>query len=159
MFIGHLWKWVEDCVCLNTTLAGGWYKWILVIQVNIGDTSEYWWYKWILVNSFDTSEYLWIFSRQVNIDYLIHVHHNASQKCFFFLWSFFGWKREREKKDASSKVFCRYPSHGYCQEQNEMKMGTCISGKQNRNGSLQVGNIKWNMNYLRRSGVSWGMRR
>ena len=26
LFIGHLWKWVEDCVCLNTTLARGRYK-------------------------------------------------------------------------------------------------------------------------------------
>ena len=116
-----------------------------MIQVNIGDKSEYWWYKRILVKIGDTSEFWWIFgdtSEYLGIffktsEYYLSIlgAHNAGQKCFF-LWSFFGWKSEREKKDASSKVFCRYPSHGCCQEQNEMKMGTCITWKQNKNGSL-----------------------
>ena len=44
-----------------------WYKWILVIQVNIGDTSGYWWYKWILVIQVNIGEYWWILVIQVNI--------------------------------------------------------------------------------------------
>ena len=66
------------------------------------------------------------------------MHHHASQICFFLV-KLFGWKGEREKKHASSKVFCRYPSYGYCQEQNEMKMGTCISGKQNKKHEILGG--------------------
>ena len=134
----NLWKWVEDCVCLNSALAGKWCKWALVsigenwwLLVSIGD---YWW-AFVSIG-----EYWSLLPARKGMKRNVYLSSNIIEELILLLQVFCGWKSERGKKaplqNCSVDIsFVWRPLRGTIWKGNE------------------------NVNYLRRSGVSWGMRR
>ena len=92
----NLWKWVEDCVCLNSALAGKWCKWALVsigenwwLLVSIGD---YWW-AFVSIG-----EYWSLLPARKGMKRNVYLSSNIIEELILLLQVFCGWKSERGKK-------------------------------------------------------------